>query len=95
MDAMPEAGVWALPERVALDTVAALFRERAGQAASVRAFDLSRVRVLDSAGVALLHWMRLRQVALGLEPAPVRGDGGRYLRLCQAHRLDDVAGCAA
>lgn len=88
------AAVWVLPERMTLDTVGALFCEYAAQPASVRAFDMTQVRELDSAGVALLHWLRARQAELGLVPAPVHGDtGGRYQALCRAHRLEDPAGC--
>lgn len=88
------ADAWVLPERLTLDTVAALFRECAAQPASIRAFDLSQVRQMDSAGVALLHWLRARQRELGLVSAPVRGDiGQRYQALCRAHRLEDPVGC--
>lgn len=84
-------GHWMLPEQVTLATVAALFRERAAQAAGIRVFDLSNVREMDSAGVALLHWLRARQRALGLVPALVQGAGAaRYRALCRAHRLDDA-----
>ncbi len=87
-----DSGTWVLPGRVTLDTVAALFLERAGQAGAIQAFDLSRVQELDSAGVALLHWFRAQQRRLGLVPAPVRGDAAeRYHALCQAHRVDDAA----
>lgn len=83
-------GDWVLPEQVTLATVAALFRQCAEQPAAIRAFDLSHVQDIDSAGVALLHWVRARQSALGLVPAAVRGEGAtRYRALCRAHRLDD------
>ena len=87
------AAAWVLPERVTLDTVAGLFHECVAQPASIRAFDLSNVRELDSAGVALLHWLRARQAELGLVPAPLHGDDhGRYRALCRSHRLEDPAG---
>lgn len=83
-------GDWVLPEQVTLATVASLFRQCAEQPAAIRKFDLSRVRDIDSAGVALLHWVRARQSVLGLVPAPVQGEGAlRYRALCRAHRLDD------
>lgn len=83
-------GDWVLPEQVTLATVSALFGECAAQPAAIRGFDLSQVREMDSAGVALLHWLRGRQSALGVTPAPVRGDGAsRYRALCRAHRLGD------
>ncbi len=83
-------GDWVLPEQVTLATVGVLFRQCAAQPAAIRGFDLSRVREIDSAGVALLHWLRGRQSSLGLLPAPVRGEGAaRYRALCRAHRLDD------
>lgn len=81
-----------MPADLTLDTVAALFVERAGKPGAVRSFDLSQVQELDSAGVALLHWFRAQQRTLGLVPAPVRGDAAkRYNALCQAHRVDDAA----
>ena len=84
------SGDWVLPERVTLATVGALFRQCAAQPAAIRGFDLSRVREIDSGGVALLHWLRGRQSALGLVPAPVHGEGAaRYRALCRAHRLVD------
>lgn len=90
MTAVDAAGTWVLPEQVTLASVAALFREAAAQPAAIRAFDLSRVREIDSAGVALLHWLRGRQAALGVLPASVQGEGAaRYRALCRAHRLDD------
>ncbi len=89
----PSPGDWVLPERVTLATVGTLFRECVAQPAAIRGFDLSQVREMDSAGVALLHWLRGRQSALGLVPAPVRGEGvARYRALCRAHRLDDSEG---
>ncbi|MCX7557583.1 hypothetical protein OS187_12285 [Xanthomonadaceae bacterium JHOS43] len=73
-----------------MTTVAALFRACSAQPATIRAIDLSQVREIDSAGVALLHWLRRRQDALGMLPAPVQGDvAWRYRALCRAHRLDD------
>ena len=45
-------GDWVLPEQVTLATVAALFRQCAEQPAAIRAFDLSHVQDIDSAGVA-------------------------------------------
>lgn len=85
-------GVWVLPERLTLDTVAALFRQGAAQPGAIRAFDLSQVGEIDSAGVALLHWLRERQHAIGLSPAPVLGDAAaRYAALCAAHRVADAA----
>jgi ABC-type transporter Mla MlaB component len=96
MSALDGTGTWALPEQVTLPTVAALFRACAAQPAAIRAVDLSQVRQIDSAGVALLHWLRDRQRALGLVPAPVRGEGAaRYRALCRAHRLDDRGETAA
>ena len=44
-------GDWVLPEQVTLATVAALFRQCAEQPAAIRAFDLSHVQDIDSAGV--------------------------------------------
>ena len=94
IDADP--GSWVLPERLTLDTVATLFLERGGQPGAIRAFDLSQVQDMDSAGVALLHWFRAQQRTLGLVPAPVHGDAAeRYQALCQAHRVDDAAPCGA
>lgn len=91
-----DPGTWVLPARLTLDTVAALFLARAGQPGAIRTFDLSQVQDMDSAGVALLHWFRAQQRALGLVPAPVRGDAAaRYQALCQAHRVDDAAQCCA
>ena len=85
-----------MPAHLTLDTVAALFLERARQPGAVRSFDLSQVQDMDSAGVALLHWFRAQQRTLGLVPAPVRGDAAeRYHALCQAHRVDDAAQCGA
>lgn len=90
-----DARAWRLPERLTLDTVGRLFAAHAAAPEAISAFDLSAVQQIDSAGVALIHWVRRRQIALGLAPAPVRGDPGRYAELCRAHRLDDAAGCAA
>lgn len=86
-----EPGIWQLPERLTLDTVGALFRERGSQPGAIRGFDLSAVAQIDSAGVALLHWFRARQRELGLLPATIHGDAAqRYLALCQAHRIDEA-----
>ncbi len=83
-----------LPERLVLDTVGALHARWIGHEPQIGALDLRDVREIDSAGVALLHWLRERQRVLGAEPSPLRPDaGGRYLALCRAHRLDDMAGC--
>lgn len=82
-----------LPERLTLDTVAAIHARWSGREAEVGELDLSAVHELDSAGVALLQWLRARQHALGLAPSPVRADAnGRYLALCRAHRVEDMAG---
>lgn len=82
------SATWLLPTRVTVDTVTALFHERSSRPAAIQSFDLSQVEELDSAGVALLHWFRARQRALGLVPAAIIGDASeRYLALCQAHRL--------
>lgn len=85
-------GIWQLPERLTLDTVGALFQERSEQAGAIRGFDLSQVREIDSAGVALMHWFRAQQRELGLVPAPITGKAAeRYQALCQAHRVKDTA----
>lgn len=85
-------GIWQLPERLTLDTVGALFQARAAQPGAVRGFDLSQVREIDSAGVALMHWFRARQRELGLVPAPISGSvAQRYEALCEAHRIKDTA----
>lgn len=86
-----DPGIWHLPERLTLDTVSALFRERGEQPGAIRGFDLSAVQEIDSAGVALLHWFHARQRELGLLPAPIQGDAAqRYAALCQAHRVDEA-----
>lgn len=92
MDARP-ATPCPLPERLALDTVGALHARWLGKEADVGALDLGAVRQIDSAGVALLHWLRERQRSLGCVPSEIRADAaGRYRALCRAHRLDDMAG---
>jgi ABC-type transporter Mla MlaB component len=83
-------GRWSLPERVTLDTVAALYRARCEQPAAIRCFDLNQVQEIDSAGVAMLHWFRSRQRQLGLTPAPIEGAvAERYQALCRAHRVEE------
>ena len=85
-------GIWQLPERLTIDTVGMLFQERAEQPGAIRGFDLSQVQEIDSAGVALMHWFRAQQRALGLVPAPIIGSvAERYQALCQAHRIRDTA----
>lgn len=84
--------IWKMPERLTIDTVGALFKERAEQPGAIRGFDLSQVQEIDTAGVALMHWFRDQQRALGLVPAPIRGlPSERYRALCQAHRIKDTA----
>lgn len=88
MTSSATSATWVLPTHVTVDTVTALFRERSARPAAIQSFDLSQVEELDSAGVALLHWFRARQRALGLVPAAIAGDASeRYFALCQAHRL--------
>lgn len=88
--------IWTLPERLTIDTVGALFRARAEQPGAIRGFDLSQVREIDTAGVALMHWFRDQQQALGLVPATISGiSSERYRALCQAHRIKDMAGLSS
>lgn len=81
-------GVWRMPADVTLDSVPGLHALCAGRLSEIRCIDLSGVQRIDSAGVALLHWLQTRQAALGHAPARIEGDPGRYGELCRAHRLD-------
>ncbi|HMN34650.1 MAG TPA: hypothetical protein PKE36_04465 [Chiayiivirga sp.] len=87
------AAPWPLPERLTLETVGGIHAQWLGKETAIGDLDLSGVNEIDSAGVALLHWLRGRQRALGRAPSQVREDAaGRYRALCRAHRLDDMAG---
>ena len=84
---------WRLPERLTLDAVGDIYARWLGEEAAIGDLDLAGVSQIDSAGVALLHWLRERQRRLGRAPSRVCEDAaGRYRALCRAHRLDDVAG---
>ncbi|MEB2316389.1 MAG: hypothetical protein OZ919_09980 [Xanthomonadaceae bacterium] len=87
------AAPWPLPERLTLETVGGIHAQWLGKETAIGDLDLSGVNEIDSAGVALLHWLRGRQRTLGRAPSRVREDAaGRYRALCRAHRLDDMAG---
>ena len=84
-------GVLALPSRLTMGEVPALFERYASQLAAIRRLDFSSVNAMDSAGVAWIHWFRSQQHALGLTPAVIDGDSvGRFQVLSRAHRLENM-----
>lgn len=80
-----------LPAVVDAAAAAALYRAWQPRVAQIVSFDLSDVRSIDSAGVALLRAMQTQRTALGLPPATLLAVPERYRVLCLAHRLDNGA----
>ena len=81
-----------LPGVVDAAAATALYRAWRPRIAQIESFDLSDVRSIDSAGVALLRAMQTQRRSLGLPAATLVAVPARYRVLCLAHRLDDSAG---